>query len=72
MIFPSFFSFLLVGYILGLGDRHCQNILIDYKTADIVHIDLGDFEIVILILIAILFQTVFFLYFILFSQFSTH
>jgi serine-protein kinase ATM len=31
----------IVGYIVGLGDRHTQNILIDKITADIVHIDLG-------------------------------
>jgi len=30
-----------VGYILGLGDRHVQNILIDCRTAQLVHIDLG-------------------------------
>jgi len=30
-----------VGYILGLGDRHVQNILIDCQTAQLVHIDLG-------------------------------
>ena len=33
--------FCLVGYIVGLGDRHCQNILIDCQTAEMVHIDLG-------------------------------
>ncbi|KAM9318497.1 serine-protein kinase ATM [Pholidichthys leucotaenia] len=31
----------IVGYIVGLGDRHIQNILIDEKTAELVHIDLG-------------------------------
>ncbi|CAH1798625.1 unnamed protein product, partial [Owenia fusiformis] len=31
----------IVGYILGLGDRHVQNILIDRHTAELVHIDLG-------------------------------
>ena len=30
-----------MGYILGLGDRHVQNILIDTNTAELVHIDLG-------------------------------
>ena len=30
-----------VGYVLGLGDRHVQNILVDCKTAELVHIDLG-------------------------------
>lgn len=32
---------LTVGYIVGLGDRHIQNILIDEQTAELVHIDLG-------------------------------
>ncbi|GAB1602778.1 serine-protein kinase ATM-like [Argonauta hians] len=31
----------IVGYILGLGDRHVQNILIDCTKAELVHIDLG-------------------------------
>ncbi len=31
----------IVGYIVGLGDRHVQNILVDKLTADVVHIDLG-------------------------------
>ncbi|XP_017275623.1 serine-protein kinase ATM isoform X2 [Kryptolebias marmoratus] len=31
----------IVGYIVGLGDRHIQNILIDERTAELVHIDLG-------------------------------
>ena len=30
-----------VGYIVGLGDRHVNNILIDRRTAEVVHIDLG-------------------------------
>lgn len=30
-----------VGYIVGLGDRHTQNILLDTRTAEVVHIDLG-------------------------------
>lgn len=30
-----------VGYMVGLGDRHIQNILIDEQTAELVHIDLG-------------------------------
>lgn len=29
------------GYLIGLGDRHCQNILLDCDTAECVHIDLG-------------------------------
>nr|XP_045624832.1 serine-protein kinase ATM-like isoform X1 [Procambarus clarkii]XP_045624833.1 serine-protein kinase ATM-like isoform X1 [Procambarus clarkii] len=31
----------MVGYILGLGDRHVENILLDKSTAELVHIDLG-------------------------------
>ncbi|KAH8264195.1 hypothetical protein KR038_004388 [Drosophila bunnanda] len=31
----------MVGYILGLGDRHTQNILIDQQTAEVIHIDFG-------------------------------
>ncbi|ODN04229.1 Serine-protein kinase ATM [Orchesella cincta] len=31
----------IVGYILGLGDRHVLNILIDKTTAEFIHIDLG-------------------------------
>lgn len=30
-----------MGYIVGLGDRHSSNILIDQATAEVVHIDLG-------------------------------
>lgn len=31
----------MVGYILGLGDRHLMNILIDQETAELIHIDFG-------------------------------
>lgn len=31
----------IVGHVLGLGDRHCNNILIDGATGEPVHIDLG-------------------------------
>ncbi|CAM6085267.1 unnamed protein product [Calypogeia fissa] len=31
----------MVGYIVGLGDRHSLNILLDQATAEVVHIDLG-------------------------------
>lgn len=31
----------IVGHILGLGDRHCSNILLDNVTGEVVHIDLG-------------------------------
>ncbi|CDO94402.1 unnamed protein product [Kluyveromyces dobzhanskii CBS 2104] len=31
----------IVGYLLGLGDRHLNNVLIDVKTGESIHIDLG-------------------------------
>jgi ataxia telangiectasia mutated family protein len=31
----------MVGYLLGIGDRHLNNILLDRSTAELVHIDLG-------------------------------
>ncbi|XP_012149187.1 serine/threonine-protein kinase tefu isoform X2 [Megachile rotundata] len=31
----------MAGYILGLGDRHLNNILIDQTTAEVIHIDFG-------------------------------
>ena len=31
----------IVGYIMGLGDRHCNNILLDMQTGEPIHIDLG-------------------------------
>lgn len=31
----------MVGHILGLGDRHCNNILLDQYTGEPIHIDLG-------------------------------
>ena len=31
----------MVGYVLGLGDRHVLNILVDKNTAELIHIDLG-------------------------------
>ena len=36
----------VVGYILGLGDRHPSNLLLDRNSGEIIHIDFGDcFEI---------------------------
>lgn len=32
----------MVGYILGLGDRHPSNILLDRSSGKIIHIDFGD------------------------------
>ena len=29
----------MVGYILGLGDRHGENILLDTTCGDVVHVD---------------------------------
>ncbi|KAI5294593.1 Serine/threonine-protein kinase tel1, partial [Ascosphaera acerosa] len=31
----------MLGYVLGLGDRHGHNILLDEQTGEVVHIDLG-------------------------------
>ncbi|KAK4539973.1 hypothetical protein LTR36_009943 [Oleoguttula mirabilis] len=31
----------ILGYVLGLGDRHLQNIMLDEKSGEAVHIDLG-------------------------------
>ncbi|KAL9647024.1 hypothetical protein ABK040_013876 [Willaertia magna] len=31
----------MIGYVIGLGDRHASNILIDQTSAEAVHIDLG-------------------------------
>jgi FKBP12-rapamycin complex-associated protein len=32
----------MVGYILGLGDRHPSNLMLHRYTGNIVHIDFGD------------------------------
>jgi FKBP12-rapamycin complex-associated protein len=32
----------MVGYILGLGDRHPSNLMLEQRTGKIVHIDFGD------------------------------
>lgn len=31
----------MVGYIIGLGDRHLENILLDEQTGELVHVDYG-------------------------------
>lgn len=31
----------ILGHVLGLGDRHCHNILLDEKSGEAIHIDLG-------------------------------
>lgn len=38
----------MVGYILGLGDRHPCNLMLDSRTGKVIHIDFGDcFEVAI-------------------------
>jgi serine/threonine-protein kinase mTOR len=32
----------MVGYVLGLGDRHPSNIMIHQDTGNVLHIDFGD------------------------------
>jgi len=32
----------MVGYILGLGDRHPSNLMLDRYTGKVIHIDFGD------------------------------
>ena len=32
----------MVGYLLGLGDRHPSNVMLQRQTGKIVHIDFGD------------------------------
>ena len=32
----------MVGYVLGLGDRHPSNLMLDRKTGKVLHIDFGD------------------------------
>ena len=32
----------MVGYVLGLGDRHPSNLLLDRNSGKILHIDFGD------------------------------
>ena len=34
-------DFFKKGYVVGLGDRHAQNILIDKSSSELIHIDLG-------------------------------
>ena len=41
MLFVIFIPCVSVGYILGIGDRHTNNILIDQQTGELVHIDFG-------------------------------
>jgi PI-3-kinase-related kinase SMG-1 len=39
----------IIGYIIGLGDRHLDNILLDVKTGEVVHIDYSIFLPVVLL-----------------------
>ena len=32
----------MVGYILGLGDRHPSNLMLDRFSGKVIHIDFGD------------------------------
>ena len=34
-------TLILARYVMGIGDRHSQNILIHHETAELVHIDFG-------------------------------
>ena len=40
-LLPGVAAASMVGYILGIGDRHAHNILVDTTTAEVVHIDFG-------------------------------
>jgi ataxia telangiectasia mutated family protein len=31
----------IVGHVIGLGDRHCSNIIVDITSGEVIHIDLG-------------------------------
>lgn len=31
----------IVGHLLGLGDRHLSNIMLDYRIGEVVHVDFG-------------------------------
>lgn len=31
----------MVGFVVGIGDRHCQNIMLDRRSGECVHIDFG-------------------------------
>lgn len=31
----------IAGYLLGIGDRHLENFLINYRTGDVISIDFG-------------------------------
>ena len=34
----------MVGYVLGLGDRHPSNLMLDRKSGKVLHIDYGDWS----------------------------
>jgi FKBP12-rapamycin complex-associated protein len=42
MYIRSLATMSMVGYILGLGDRHPSNVMLDSTTGKVVHIDFGD------------------------------
>jgi len=37
----NYATFCVSGYILGIGDRHLENFLINYQTGELVGIDFG-------------------------------
>lgn len=39
MFARSYAVMAMVGHILGLGDRHCENILLDVRTGKVLHVD---------------------------------
>jgi hypothetical protein len=47
----------MAGYILGLGDRHPSNIMIERTSGRVVHIDFGDcFEVVLAEISSLIFR----------------
>ena len=37
----------VIGYIIGLGDRHLDNILLDFSAGEVIHIDYSAFYVLI-------------------------
>jgi phosphatidylinositol kinase/protein kinase (PI-3 family) len=36
----------MVGYVLGLGDRHPSNLMMERHTGKVIHIDFGDWYVI--------------------------